>query len=224
MYSVLLSKMEIGFPIIKERLQEIIKPNYKVIIIPWSFPIETDENGLKEYFTTKIKTKYVNALLEVGLSEENIKYLNCYGDDPEYMKTLINTSDVLVLTGGNPEMFYNKVKSCGLLDIIKNYKKIIIGSSAGTELQLKDYFITKKNNYYQKFAWYKGFGIIDNPFFMDVHSIKDEEYLIQFHKISKETQKEVYAIFDDGAILYNRENNQIEIYGQVLKFNSNLKE
>lgn len=224
MYSILLSKMEIGFPIIKNRLQELIKPNYKVVIIPWSFPTETDEFGLKEYFTIKIKPKYVAPLIELGIKEENIKYLNCYSDNSKYMEDLINLSDVLVLTGGNPEMFYNKVKSCGLLEVIKNYNKIIIGSSAGTELQLKDYFITEKNNYYKKFAWYKGFGIMDNPFFIDVHSIKDEKYLTQFKVIARKKKKNVYAVFDDGAILYNRETKKIETYGQVLKFDSNLKE
>ena len=77
MYSVLLSKMETGFPIIKDRLNELIKPTHKVIIIPWSFPIETDEVGLKEYFQTKIKNKYIKPLLELGVLEENIQYLNC---------------------------------------------------------------------------------------------------------------------------------------------------
>lgn len=223
MYSVFLSKMEIGFPIIKKRLKEIVSPNYKVVIIPWSFAKETDEFGLEEYFMTKIKNKYLNPLLELGIKEENIKSLNCYSDNSKYMEELINSSDILVLTGGNPEMFYNKVESCGLLDVIKNYNNIIIGSSAGTELQLKDYFITEKNNYYKKFDWYKGFGIIDNPFFMDVHSINDENYLNQFKDIAINKQKDVYAIFDDGAILYNRETNKIETYGQILKFDSNLE-
>lgn len=223
MYSVLLSKMEVGFPIIKERLKKMINSNYKVVIIPWSFALETNEVGLKKYFTTKIKSKYMTPLLELGIKKENIKYLNCYSDNQKYMKDLINESDILVLPGGNPEMFYNKVISCELLDTLKKYNKIIIGSSAGTELQLSDYFITEKNNYYKKFEWYKGFGIIDNPFFMDVHSLNDENYLKQFKNIATEKQKDVYAIFDDGAILYNRKTKEIETYGQVLKFNSNIK-
>lgn len=224
MYSVFFSKIQIGFPIIKQRLKKIIKSNHKVVIIPWSFAIETDQNGLENYFITKIKDKYVPLLLELGIQEKNIKYLNCYSDNLKYMQDLIKNSDILVLTGGNPEMFYNKVVSCKLLDTIKKYNNIIIGSSAGAELQLKDYFITEKNNYYKKFDWYKGFGIINNPFYLDVHSINDANYLDQFRRISDDKKKTVYAIFDDGVILYNRENKKIEIYGQVLKFNPNLKE
>ena len=161
-----------------------------MVIIPWSFAIETDQNGLENYFITKIKDKYVPLLLELGIQEKNIKYLNCYSDNLKYMQDLIKNSDILVLTGGNPEMFYNKVVSCKLLDTIKKYNNIIIGSSAGAELQLKDYFITEKNNYYKKFDWYKGFGIINNPFYLDVHSINDANYLDQFRRISDDKKKD----------------------------------
>ena len=42
MYSVLLSKIEFGFPLIKNRLKEIVIENMKVVVIPWAFPIELD--------------------------------------------------------------------------------------------------------------------------------------------------------------------------------------
>ena len=218
MISVLMSKMEIGFPMIKEEIRKYINKNTKITILPWSFPVETDGNGLDEYYKNKIKTKYFDPFLEIGVKEKNIKYLNCYKDNSDFMKKVILNTDILVLTGGNPEMFYNKVMSTGLLDIIKKFNKIIIGSSAGAELQLSDYFITAENNYYKKFDWYKGFGVIDNPFFFDVHSLNDEKYLTQFNEIAKKKQKDVYAIFNDGVIIYNRENDNVQIYGNVLLF------
>lgn len=46
----------------------------------------------------------------------------------------IEESSILILPGGNPEMFYNKVIQKGILERLKNYKKTIIGVSAGTEL------------------------------------------------------------------------------------------
>lgn len=73
----------------------------------------------------------------------------------------IKESDILVLTGGNPEIFYSKVvQETKLLYEIKHYKVIIIGSSAGACLHFKRYFITAKNNYYKYFAFYDGFGIL----------------------------------------------------------------
>lgn len=218
MISVLMSKMEIGFPMIKKEIIKYINKNTKITIIPWSFPVETDSTGLDEYYKNKIKAKYFDPFLEIGVEEKNINYLNCYKDNFNFMKKSIMNSDILVLTGGNPEMFYDKVVSTGLLNIIKNFNKIIIGSSAGAELQLSDYFITAENNYYKKFDWYKGFGVIDNPFFFDVHSLNDEKYLTKFNEIAKNKQKDVYAIFNDGVIIYNRENNNVQLYGNVLLF------
>ena len=218
MFSVLMSKMELGFPLVKEKMKKYIGEDSKVVIIPWSFPVETNEEGVKQYFENKIKNKYVLPLLSIGVKENNINYLNCYSDSFDFMKKSILKSDVLVLTGGNPEMFYNKVKTIGLLEIIKEYNKIIIGSSAGAELQLADYFITAKNNYYKKFDWYKGFGVINNPFYFDVHSLNDEKYLSQFNEIAKDRNKNVYAIFDDGVIIYNRQSGKLELFGNVMTF------
>lgn len=131
----------------------------------------------------------------------------------------MSESNVLVLPGGNPEMFFNKVvHDTELLYTIKYYKGIIIGESAGTCLQLKRYFITAKNNYYKYFAFYDGFGILDDPFYIDVHSINNKRYLDKLQKVANEKQKKVYAIFDDGAMIYNRSDNNLELFGNVLTF------
>ena len=55
MYSVLFSKIDIGFPYVVDKLKEIMNPNSKVVIIPWSFPTETNAIGLENYFS---KTYY----------------------------------------------------------------------------------------------------------------------------------------------------------------------
>lgn len=219
MYSIFLSRINISYPLIKERLKEIIKKTDKVVIIPWAFAKEIDAEGLDNYFSGAKKDKYYKPLLDLEINESNITILNCYRDNENYMIETINQSNILVLPGGNPEMFYNKVKENNLLEIIKNYDKVIIGESAGTELQLANYFITAKNNYYKKFAWYQGFGIINDPFYLDVHPSNNYNYLNKLSKTSKEKNKTIYAIYDDGAIIYNRNTKDIELYGNVKKFN-----
>lgn len=117
-------------------------------------------------------------------------------------------------------MLYSKVvQETELLYTIKHYKEIIIGFSAGAELQLKRYFITAKNNYYKYFAFYDGFGILDDPFYMDVHSIKNRRYLDKLQKVANEKRKKVYAIFNDGAMIYDRMNDKLETFGNVICFN-----
>ena len=162
----------------------------------------------------------MGSLLKLGIKEENITVLNCYDKDniPNF-KPIIDDSDILIITGGNPEMLYSKVtQETEILYNIKHYKGIIIGFSAGADLQLKRYFITAKNNYYKYFAFYDGFGVLDDPFYMDVHSINNKRYLEKLQKVSNDKKKNVYAIFDDGAMIYDRSTNKLEIFGNVLTF------
>lgn len=79
MYSVLLSKIEFGFPLIKNRLKEIVNENMKVVVTLWAFPIELDYDRLvNEYFKEGEKkyNKYINSLLELGIQKENIIKIN----------------------------------------------------------------------------------------------------------------------------------------------------
>ena len=223
MYSILLSKIEYGFPLIKNELKKIINKNMKVVILPWAFPVELDYERLNgEYFKEGEKkyNKYVNPLIDIGIKKENIKILNCYDvDNFKKFKHDINSSDILLLPGGNPEMFFSKVvQETEILYEIKHYKGIIIGESAGSCLQFKRYFITAKNNYYKYFAFYDGFGVIDDPFYMDVHSINNKNYLNKLKKVSNETGKDVYGIFDDGVLIYDRTSKEVFKYGNVIKF------
>lgn len=164
--------------------------------------------------------KYVGSLIKLGIKKENISILNCYDrENFEKFKAIIDDSDILVITGGNPEMLYSKVtQETEILYNIKHYKGIIIGFSAGADLQLKRYFITAKNNYYKYFAFYDGFGVLDDPFYIDVHSINNKKYLSKLQKVANSKQKNVYAIFDDGAMIYNRDTKELEILGNALTF------
>jgi len=223
MYSVLLSEYEKGMELVEKKLRKMINGDEKAVIIAWTFPFELDKKLFDEEWFPKNGrryNKYVGSLLKLGIKEENIIVLNCY--DKEQIgnfKKIIDESNILVITGGNPEMLYSKVtQETEILYNIKHYKGIIIGFSAGAELQLKRYFITAKNNYYKYFAFYDGFGVLDDPFYMDVHSITNKKYLDKLQKVSNDKNKNVYAIFDDGAMIYDRFSNKLELFGNVLKF------
>ena len=222
MYSVMFSRIEVGMDLVVDRLKKLIPINAKVVILPWSFPVETDAEKLDNDFFKKGErryNRYINELKKIGVKEDNILIGNCYSDSKEYLKKIIAESDVLLLPGGNPEMFFKKVlHDTELLYDIKYYKKIIIGESAGTELQLERYFITAKNNFYKYFAFYDGFGVLNDPFYIDVHTVNNKNYLNKLANVAKETKKDVYAIYDDGALIYDRSNNKLDVFGHVVKF------
>ncbi len=223
MYSVLLSEYEKGMELVEKKLKDKIKIDNKAVIIAWTFPLEIDKKTFEEDWFPKggrRYNKYVGSLLKLGLKEENITVLNCYDTENfENFKKIIDNSDILVITGGNPEMLYSKVtQETELLYNIKHYKGIIIGFSAGADLQLKRYFITAKNNYYKYFAFYDGFGVLNDPFYLDVHSKNNKKYLEKLQRVANEKNKPVYAIFDDGAMIYDRSSQELELFGNVLKF------
>lgn len=223
MYSVLLSEYEKGMELVEKKLKDKIKIDNKAVIIAWTFPLEIDKKTFEEDWFPKggrRYNKYVGSLLKLGLKEENITVLNCYDTENfENFKKIIDNSNILVITGGNPEMLYSKVtQETELLYNIKHYKGIIIGFSAGADLQLKRYFITAKNNYYKYFAFYDGFGVLNDPFYLDVHSKNNKKYLEKLQRVANEKNKPVYAIFDDGAMIYDRSSQELELFGNVLKF------
>ncbi len=223
MYSILLSEYEKGMNLVETKLKKLINPTQKAVIIAWTFPAEIDKKTFdEEWFPLggRRYNKYVGSLIKLGIKKENITILNCYDrENFEKFKAIIDDSDILVITGGNPEMLYSKVtQETEILYNIKHYKGIIIGFSAGADLQLKRYFITAKNNHYKYFAFYDGFGVLDDPFYIDVHSINNKKYLSKLQKVANSKQKNVYAIFDDGAMIYNRDTKELEILGNVLTF------
>lgn len=222
MYSVFFSRIEQGIDVIKDRLLKVIPQDSKVAIFPWAFPIEIDGETLVNDFFKKggnRYNRYIDALKIIGIKEKNIIVCNCYSDSKEKLKEIIQNSDILVLPGGNPEMFFKKVvHDTEILYDIKHFKGIIIGESAGTELQLTRYFITAKNNYYKYFAFYDGFGVINDPFYIDVHTINNKYYLKKLQQIANEKNKKVYAIYDDGALLYKRDTNELEMFGNIKVF------
>ncbi len=220
MYSVFFSRMEKGIDFVKDDLIKIMPKDPKVAIFPWAFPVEIDAEKLNNDFFKKGEkryNRYIDSLKKIGINEDNIIICNCYSDSKEKLKEIIKESNILLLPGGNPEMFFKKVvHDTEILYDIKHFNGLILGESAGTELQLTRYFITAKNNYYKYFAFYDGFGIIDDPFYIDVHTINNKKYLEKLQKVSSEKNKIIYALYDDGAMIYNRSNDLLKLYGNVI--------
>lgn len=58
MYSIFFSRIEIGMDIVLERLKKIVNIDSKVLILPWTFPIEIDGDKLDNEFFKKGDRRY----------------------------------------------------------------------------------------------------------------------------------------------------------------------
>ena len=223
MYNIFFSNINEGISSAKKQIKKIIKEDAKVAIFPWAFPAEIDSHKLNnEYFKKGEKryNKYINVLKEINIKEENITICDCYAFSTQKLKRIINQSDILLFPGGNPEMlFYNILHRTELLYYLKHTQKIIIGESAGAVLQFERYFATAENNFYKYFAFYDGIGVINDPFYIDVHTNEDKDYQKVLQEVANKKSKPIYALLDDGCLIYDRRANSILFESNVIKVN-----
>lgn len=212
MYSVLLSKIEFVFPLIKDRLKKIVNENMKVVVIPWAFPTELDyERLVNEYFKEGEKkyNKYINSLLELGIKKENITILNCYEKDTSNFKNIINSADLLVLPGGNPINQIEIINKINLKNII-NKAKVVIGVSAGA-INLSEEAIYY-NDYSEKIEMYDGIGLT----YINVYphfDITNKDFVEEVKMVSR--LKSLIALPNNSFIKID--DKQIEFIGDSFK-------
>ena len=213
-YSILVSQVDKIGKDENEKIKNYLKSSSNVLILPLAFAKEmTSEEFEKNYFNIKGEKyrRYIEFLCKFGIQKENIIYANCYKETRDEIIDKIKNSDILLLPGGNPDMFFNKVVyDTEILYSIKNYKGDIIGESAGAVLHFRKYFLTIENSYKKCLEYCNGFGIIDDDFVVDVHTINKENYINRLKNIGKEMKKNIYAITDSEAIIYNRKSKKIE--------------
>jgi len=219
MYSIFFSKIEEGIDEALDKLKEIIKPSSKVAILPWAFPVEIDSNQLLNNYFKKGSNRYnryINSIKKLNINEKDIFICDCYKQTHKQLKEVIAKCDIILFPGGNPEMLLNNIlHRTELYYDLKRSKKIIIGESAGAVMQFKRYFVTEENNYYNYFAFYDGIGSIDDKFYIDVHTRKDDKYRSVLKDVANRYNKKVYAIYDNGCMIYDRKMNSIVFTSNV---------
>ena len=94
-----------------------------------------------------------------GIGKDQIVWVNYFKDTIDEMKMKILNSSILMLTGGAPDLMMKRIKEKKLKKIIKNYKGIMIGYSAGAMIQLDLYHISPDEDY-PKFSYQNGLGCL----------------------------------------------------------------
>ena len=185
-------------------LKNIIKDNHNVLIIPFSY----DDNWLKDEkdwnraFSSEYGTHYkdiVSPFLSYGINENNIKWINQFVDSIDLMKLKIRNSDILFFTGGYPDKMMAKFQKYDLVHELENFNGIMIGTSAGAMVQIREYHITKDSDY-ERYSYYIGLNIIKD-FDIEVHFENTELQNISILRFIKKKKKPVYSITNEGAVL-----------------------
>lgn len=152
-----------------DKLNQIILKDFNLnktfLIIPFATEKEKRRKWIDAVKTSFLKIKDINFDI---LSEKDTKN--------EKMEK-IEHSDLIFFTGGSPEILIDKIYKSNILTLIKSYKGILVGYSAGA-LAFSDFCFILKDKEYPRSQIIKGLGIVD--FTTSVHYESDEKDEIRF--------------------------------------------
>ena len=219
MINILLSNYDIDKDWLITETSKYINKHTKVVVIPFSF--SNDEiKDLADWdrLYNKINGVYyfdiINQFLSLGVDKENILLLNYFTEEVKTMKKIIEQSDAVFFTGGSAELSMERIIEKDLLPEIKKCN-IIIGSSAGAMIQLKEYFGSPDDEY-PEFKYFEGLGLINDNFSIEVHYCSTKSQDESIEKVLKKGAKTVYGISNNGALVYK--DNQVMVFGDVTIF------
>lgn len=218
MVGVMTSTYDFGEGVLKTTLEKLLDSTMKVMLIPFSFSMikmptveaydqSCDRGG--QYFEW-----IAEQFGKLGILYSNIDTLHYYRDDLATMRRKICTADVLFLTGGLPDQAMKRLEEKGLIQLLRSFDGVVMGSSAGALIQLASYFCTPDADY-AEFGFYSGLGLTQNEFYIEVHYRGAD--LLEEYQVLKEMGQPIYALPDGAGLIYR--GSTVETIGEVVVFN-----
>ena len=220
MVNVLLESYNLTEPFLVDALKPYIKPWHRVAIVAFSF-LPSQATTLQQWLTLYGREEemfyhwLVDPLMEFGIPEDNIDFINYFADTKESAAEKVRIADILYFTGGLPDVMMERLAEFELLDELGRFDGLVLGCSAGAMIQLQNYHITPDWDY-PEFGYYEGLPWL-RDFYVEVHYEETELQKRCIQKVLTERGKPVYAIFHNrGALMIN--NEQITRLGETELF------
>lgn len=218
MKCLLLSINNIDEDYIFESMKDIIKPEMKVLCIPFAsdlnWIINNEKTELVKY--GNFWTQHYNPFKKYGISEENF-YIAKLRDNEYDIKNKILESDIIYFSGGYMEKAMKILHHYNLIDYILTYadSKIFIGESAGALIMQDQYTeVPFIESAYKRYHKEKGMGLI-NIMNIIVHYDRNNKK----HKLNSmilkiiSGNKKVICLTNNGGILID--GDEIKYLGEV---------
>ena len=209
MKHILLSRSIIHRDYMVENLKEYLHVGDKVVVLLYSFfeQFMPNESQYKTYY--QVNGEYdlkVRKIFEpYGIKD--IHYIEYYDYNHNNKKKLISQANVLYFPGGAPDDMMKRLSEHGLIDSLKTFKGVTIGSSAGAMIHFKRYHIYKDKEY-NRFSFKEGLGYLDN-FDIVVHYNRKIQQKKAIRRVFKTYKIPIYVIPDDGAMIID--NSEIKL-------------
>lgn len=199
-------------------LKKYIRPSDEVCVFALSFFDDTRnvEDWNKQYAPGQGIWYRANTdvFFRYGIKKEQIHWVNYFNDSRVTIIQKVLSSNIILFTGGAPDLMMKRIKELKLKKILKNYQGLMIGYSAGAMIQLNEYHITPDEDY-PEFKYLNGLGCIDD-FKVEVHYHASKIQKESIERVQKEKGQTVYALYEDGGLIVN--SRKIELFGKVDTF------
>ncbi len=202
MTNVLLNIYEFQADWAKQQLKRLLHPAQQVTIFTMSHGSEIQNRAAWEALYCPGQPVY-NVLTEAygayGIPKEQIKFVGWFHDTPETALMKLGQADVLFLTGGLPDVFYDRLTEWGLVEPIRAFPGIVMGCSAGAMVQMTEYHITPDEDY-DSYSYHPGLGLLEG-FEPEVHyaaSAVQQESIVRY---LRERGKPIYAMTNQGGLV-----------------------
>lgn len=183
-------------------LEHFLHPGTKVLILPLSYDdgwINDDFEWKERYGRKGLEHKdIVRPFRAYGIKEKAIKWINYYEDDHDSCVRKIREADVLFFTGGYPGWMLQRLYDLDLMDEIRNFDGIIMGTSAGAMIQFDEFHLTPEEDY--EFQYYEGLGLLSG-FDIEVHYEEDLTHIESIIRTIEDTGKAVICTPNEGGVL-----------------------
>lgn len=184
-------------------ISPFIKSEDKLIILGFSF-FEKDINSKEAWINAygKESTYYKECELiftNLGVKKENITWLNYYEDTKLSLIENIKQANILFIPGGAPDQMMERIHEKEITDVLKEFKGLVIGSSAGAMIQF-DYFHISKDRDYDAFNVSDGLGYLKD-FSIEVHYKRKKVQKSGMKKAVKLFKRTLYTLPDDAIII-----------------------
>lgn len=220
MINILLEGYDIDAKWLYDMLKPYIKPDYKVVVVAFSFRDNRVKNvadwaALYSKESGIFYSGIVGAFCSYGIKEEDITFLNYFEDTIEQARSKILQADIIYFLGGLPDRMIDRINKFGLFEVFKNHTKVAIGYSAGAVVQLDEYYLSPDEDY-SEFKYYKGIPYI-NTFYFQPHYEENENQIASINRVLSERKKPVYATHTGkGAVIVVDE--EVKTIGEVSIF------
>lgn len=213
MKCILMSCMVLDQEYVMNEVKKIIKPNMKVVCIPFASDLQWLLNGeMDEY-----KERHYKPFEKYGITERNF-YIASIHDDCRHLKRKIRDADIVYFSGGYMENIMFHLENKHLVRFLKLVKdsKIFIGESAGT-LVLEDKYIEVPHieDHYKYYKKKDGLGIVNNLEVIVHYNPYNELHVKNMEAVKSMTKKPVVSLTDSGVAIVD--NNKVKLIGEYYK-------